>query len=126
MDAITAARRARAFKRHRSNPNPICRLCGKSDQRCRYEQHHIAARFAGRRLCDATVLLCIDCHDKASDMQRDFLSINPKLNTQIALRINRAVGQAILLELLAEQRRQDAAEILALANLELASGEKGQ
>lgn len=46
--------------------NPICALCGEKDWRC-FERHHIA----GKAYDDAIVLLCTNCHAKASDIQKD-------------------------------------------------------
>ena len=119
MGPRAIARRKREYRRCRGlgDARPTCLVCGKSDPRLRYEKHHIVARFAGRRLCEVTVLLCGDCHDKASDMQLEFSPLDRGLNPQLVLRVNRARGQAILHELIAEQLRSEADELLALASL---------
>ena len=45
--------------------NPCCVRCGEDDPHC-LELHHIA----GQAYDDTTVILCRNCHRKASDLQR--------------------------------------------------------
>lgn len=74
MDDIEWLRRARKYRRFRTfgTFSPSCVSCGENDWRVRYERHHIA----GRRFDpDATVLVCINCHDKLSDRQKDHQSL---------------------------------------------------
>lgn len=59
---------------------PYCRICGKFDWRYRYEHHHIA----GRKYSDAVILLCVDCHDWISDMQKDRPSLPAGTDPQVA------------------------------------------
>lgn len=128
MDARLQALLARAEKQagFLNTRHPICRVCGKSDRRNRFERHHVVARFAGLRLCEVTVLLCRECHDRISDMQNDLPKLNPSINPALALKINRARGQAQLLTLVAEKLNAEADEILAAAILDLRDREDGQ
>lgn len=123
---IAELRRADKQARLLGTRHPICRVCGISDRRVRFERHHVVARFAGRRLCEATVILCRRCHDRVSDMQKDLPVLDPSINPALAVRINRARGEAQLLALVAEQRIADADELLAIALAERLQPEADQ
>lgn len=58
-------RRQRAFERLGTD-TPRCGVCGETDWRCQ-EAHHVA----GQRHDAATVVLCANCHRKATDAQKD-------------------------------------------------------
>ena len=119
MDARETTQRKRADRRARQlgTRNPVCRVCGQSGLVLRYEHHHIAAQFAGRRLCEVTVLLCRQCHARISDMQSDLPHLPKSLNPKIALWVNRKRGWAQLLRLMAEQLDAEADEQLAFTAL---------
>jgi hypothetical protein len=46
--------------------HPICPLCGETDWRC-FELHHIA----GRKFDPMELPVCMNCHAKCSDLQKD-------------------------------------------------------
>jgi hypothetical protein len=65
--------------------NPFCCVCGEHDWRVRYDLHHFA-----RRKFDPTVIrLCIICHNRVSDMEKEFppipVSTEPRLAKAIAV-----------------------------------------
>jgi hypothetical protein len=70
MDEIAWSRLARKRERLRTHgtDNPFCAACGEHHYAVRFELHHIA----GRRHDDRVIRLCFSCHDKASDMQKDY------------------------------------------------------
>jgi len=115
---VAKLRRAERRARELATWTPVCRVCGLSGLSYRYEHHHIAAKHAGRRLCEATVLLCRQCHDRISDMQNELPPLPKWLNPRLALRINGHLGAAMLLELIASLERDEANEILAHASLD--------
>lgn len=119
MDDREIARRKRADRRARQlgTRNPVCRLCGLSGLIHRYEHHHLAAQFAGRRLCEVTILLCRQCHDRISDMQNDLPPLPKSLNPLIARWINRRRGWAQLQRLMAELEEADVDAVLAITAL---------
>lgn len=58
-------------------------------------------------------------------MQNEFPSLPADLNSQLARRINRQRGAAMMLELIAQLQRDEADDLLALATLQ-SDGEEGQ
>lgn len=64
---------------------PFCCVCGERDWRSRYDLHH----FARRQYDPRVIRLCILCHNKVSDMEKDFppipASTDPRLAKAIAI-----------------------------------------
>lgn len=65
-DGKDPERRRRQAHERLGTTTPRCGECGEADWRC-LEAHHVA----GRRFDEATVILCRNCHRKASDAQKD-------------------------------------------------------
>lgn len=128
MDPRQISERRRAFQRGQrlGTQHPICRVCGISDPRVRFERHHIAARFKGHHLSEETVLLCRVCHDRISDMMEDYPRLDPGLNPQLAFRINQQRGHASLLRLMADQCDRRADEYLAVHQIAAANDGEAQ
>lgn len=65
--------------------NPFCCNCGEHDWCVRYDMHH----FARRRYDPREIRLCIICHNKVSDMEKEFPPIpattEPRLAKMIAI-----------------------------------------
>lgn len=80
---------------------PRCTVCGERDDRC-FEHHHLG----GRKNDPATIILCKNCHAKASDKQRD----HPRQTKTPSDRIEAIgfflLGVADLFELLIEKLRE--------------------
>lgn len=91
MDEIRRKQEARKFRRFRNFGDiaPYCRLCGKLDWRFRYEHHHIA----GKKYSSIVILLCGDCHDWISDMQKDRPPLPQGVNPQVAELVHQMHGQ---------------------------------
>ena len=80
----------RKFRRFRNLGDiaPYCRICGKFDWRYRYEYHHIA----GRNYSSTVILICGDCHDWISDMQKDRPPLPPGIDPQVAQLVHQLHG----------------------------------
>jgi hypothetical protein len=91
MDLLTRDRLARKYKRCQTlgTNDPFCRLCGKFDWWVRYELHHIAGRAYAP---DVVILLCGDCHDLASDMQKEHPPLNDNLDAETAKHVKMLLG----------------------------------
>lgn len=78
---------------------PFCCLCGEHHWAVRYELHHVGER----RYDPRTIRLCKTCHDKVTDMQKDFPPIptntEPRLAKLIALTRGRIIIATMMLEL---------------------------
>lgn len=65
--------------------NPFCLICGEHHWCVRYDLHH----FARRQYDPRVIRLCIICHNKVSDMEKEFPPIpattEPRLAKTIAI-----------------------------------------
>jgi len=111
---IARAKRAARHARRYGTWRPVCLVCGLSDILARYEHHHIAARFHGRRLSWATVLLCRRCHDRSSDMQQDDPPLPRHLDPAIARWVLSNRGLIHLLELSLNELKSRTEDLAAL------------
>jgi hypothetical protein len=86
----------RKFRRFRNFGDiaPYCRLCGKFDWRYRYEHHQIA----GRKYSAIVILICVDCHDWISDMQKDRPQLPAGIDPQVAELVHQMYGQIEIAE----------------------------
>ncbi len=98
--------------------HPACALCGERDERC-LERHHIA----GRKFGAETVILCRNCHRKASDGQKDHPpgtgQVPPSVWEQIG---HFLLGLADLLLLAAEKLKEFGRYLIAHACEGIADG----
>jgi hypothetical protein len=77
---------------------PCCVGCGETHPAV-FEQHHIA----GRKYFDDTVTLCLNCHRKQSDKQRDHVQPGSKGPTGLLAAISHyLLGLANFLAMVAE------------------------
>lgn len=78
-------RRKRSKLEQLGTRNPFCWICGEHDWRSRYDMHH----FARRKYDPRVIRLCIICHNKVSDMEKEFPPIpattEPRLAKMIAI-----------------------------------------
>jgi hypothetical protein len=109
-------REVRKYKRFQTigNANPFCCLCGKWRWWCRYEWHHILGRKIERRL---VVLLCLDCHNEATEMQKEFPPIPDYVDPEAAKLIHMLRGLAILFEIAREENLLAAQRLLGSPDL---------
>ncbi len=98
--------------------NPVCSLCGETDDRC-LEAHHIA----GRAYAEDTAILCRNCHRKASDDQKDHPkgSAKPAHPLEVAGRL--LMGLADLLALAAAKLKEIGVYVIECARQWLQSQE---
>lgn len=90
-------RKQRRLEKLGSNA-PICGTCGEAD--CRVlEKHHVAGRKHDRD----TVVVCRNCHRKASDEQKDHPGFNPAADPVLHSIGMFLIGLADLLELVLEK-----------------------
>lgn len=87
--------RKRERLRKQGTLNPFCCVCGEHQWAVRYELHHIA----GRKYDDRVIRLCHSCHDKASDMQKDYPPIPPGTDPSLARLIQMIRGRIIIMQL---------------------------
>jgi hypothetical protein len=94
MDDIEWRRLARKRERLRKHgtDNPFCCACGEQHWAVRYENHHIAHRKYDPR----TIRLCQPCHDKVTDMQKDYPPIPPGTDPRLARIVALLRGRIIL------------------------------
>lgn len=90
------ARRQRAYRRLGTD-NPVCVGCGERDPHC-FERHHIA----GQKHHDQTALVCINCHRKLSDKQKDHPADLPGQDSRLATIGHYVLGLADLLVMIAK------------------------
>jgi hypothetical protein len=104
MDKIDWNRLARKRERLRvhGTDNPFCCACGEHHWAVRFELHHIA----GRKYDDRTIRLCLSCHDKASDMQKDYPPIPPGTDPRRAKLIAMTRGRIIMNKLIIDHDEQ--------------------
>ena len=112
MDAITAAREQRKFKKLRTlgSSQYSCRCCGESDWRFRYEKHHVGHKRYSYEL----IWLCINCHDWISDMQKDQFPLPSGLPSEALKVVMMLKGHAELHQRSAEVLRSAALVIGAM------------
>ena len=108
MTDFKKERRRQARLERLGTNDPRCGTCGEQDDRV-LELHH----SAGRRFDDGTVILCRNCHRKASDDQRDHPTLNADEPTLIERVAYLLLGMADLFILLAVQCRKFAAQLFA-------------
>ena len=98
MDDIEWRRLARKRERLRKHGtlNPFCIVCGEHHWAVRYELHH----FARRKIDPRVIRLCQTCHDKASDMQKDYPPIPSGTDPQVARLIAIIRGRMIMSQLM--------------------------
>ena len=89
-------RKQRALQRLGTR-NPRCVVCGEEDWIV-LELHHVA----GRKFSDEMVILCANCHRKASDLQKDHPPINDNPPNPAECRGRLLLGLADLNTLLSE------------------------
>lgn len=94
MDDNDWRRLARKHSRARKNGtiNPFCCVCGEHHWAVRYDLHH----FAERKYDDRTIRLCRTCHEKVTDMQKDYPPISPDTNPRLARFIAMIRGRIIM------------------------------
>jgi hypothetical protein len=90
MNEIQRRRFARKYKRLQTigTIDPFCRLCGKCKWWVRFEHHHIA----GRGYAPDLILLCGDCHDEASDLQKDHPAMNDNMDAETIKHMKMLLG----------------------------------
>jgi hypothetical protein len=83
MDKVDWNRLARKRERLRvhGTDNPFCCACGEHHWAVRYELHHIARR----KYDPLTMRLCLSCHDKVSDMQKDHPPVPSGTDPNVAM-----------------------------------------
>ena len=91
------ARRQKTLQRLGTR-NPRCAVCGYDDWRV-LELHHVA----GRKFSSETVILCANCHRKASDLQKDHPPITDDLPHLTECRGRLLLGLADLNRVLGER-----------------------
>ena len=98
MDDIEWKRLARKRERLRKHGtlSPFCVACGEHHWAVRYELHHFALRKFDARV----IRLCQTCHDKASDMQKDYPPISPDTDPRLAKIIAIVRGRIIMSQLM--------------------------
>ncbi|MBO9581447.1 MAG: hypothetical protein J7498_11200 [Sphingobium sp.] len=97
MDDIEWHRLGRKRERLRKHgtDNPFCCVCGEHHWTVRYELHHVALRKYDPR----TVRLCQPCHDKVTDMLKDYPPIPPGTDPRRAKMIAMMRGRIVLAKL---------------------------
>lgn len=91
------ARRQRRLEKLGTN-KPRCGVCGESSWQC-LELHHAAGQAHG----DATVILCRNCHRKATDDQKDHPRSNPEADRTLCSIGYFLLGLADMLRLVVEK-----------------------
>ncbi len=100
MDDIYLRRLGRKHDRLRKHGtrNPFCCVCGEHHWAVRYDLHHVA----GRKFDPRVIRLCLTCHDKVSDMQKDYpptpANLDPRLAQIIAMTRGRMIMNRLMLE----------------------------
>lgn len=100
MDKIDWNRLARRRERLRihGTDNPFCCACGEHHWAVRFELNHIL----GRKHDDRVMRLCHSCHDKVSDMQKDYPPIPAGTDAVVAKLIAITRGRIINAKLFLE------------------------
>ena len=102
-------RKQRRLERLGTN-NPICGICAEADWRC-MELHHIADHSCD----DGTVILCRNCHRKASEAQRDQPAFDPQADPMLHAAGRFLLGLADLLRLIIEKLAEFGNALIARA-----------
>lgn len=101
MDKIDFRRLARKRERLRTQGtiNPFCCACGEHHWGVRYELNHILWREYDHRV----MRLCHSCHDKVSEMQREYppipSNVDPVVTRLIALLRGRIIHAKLFMEI---------------------------
>jgi hypothetical protein len=97
VDDTELRRLARQHGRARKNGtrNPFCCVCGEHHWTVRYDLHH----FAEREYDDRTIRLCRTCHEKVTDMQKDYPPVPSDTDTRLARMIAMTRGRIIMTRL---------------------------
>lgn len=104
MDDTEWPRLARKRERLRKQGtlNPFCCVCGEHHWAVRYDLHHVA----GRKYDPRVVRLCHSCHDKVSDMQKDYPPVPPGTDLSLARLIQMTRGRMIMMQLILDTDRE--------------------
>jgi len=100
MDKIDLKRLGRKRERLRTQGtiNPFCCACGEHHWAVRYELNHIL----GHKHDDRVMRLCHSCHDKVSEMQREYppipSNVDPVVAKLIAITRGRIINAKLFLE----------------------------
>lgn len=97
MDDTEWRRLARMRSRARTNgtANPFCCVCGEHHWAVRFDLHH----FAERKYDDRVIRLCRTCHEKVTDMQKDYPPIPRETDARLAKMIAMTRGRIIMTRL---------------------------
>lgn len=74
---------------------PFCCICGEHDWCVRYDLHH----FARRKYDPRVIRLCIICHNRVSDMEKDFPPIPANTEPRLAKMIAKTRGRICIFRL---------------------------
>jgi hypothetical protein len=104
VDETERRREERKFRRFRTlgTNNPFCRICGKNKWFVRYEYHHVG----GRKYTNTTIFLCLDCHNEATEMDKDFPPLPPHIEESRASLIRVMRGHKVILKLALKQQNE--------------------
>lgn len=91
VELRTLARKHNRLRKHGTR-FPFCCLCGEHHWVVRYELHHFGERHYDPR----TIRLCKSCHDKVSDMQKDYPPIPTGVDRRLAKAITLVRGRIII------------------------------
>jgi len=91
-------RRKRSKLEQLGTDNPFCRICGEHHWCVRYDMHH----FARRKYDDRVIRLCIICHNKVTEMEKEFPPIPATTEPRLAKMIAKTRGRICLLRLALE------------------------
>ncbi len=100
------ARKQKALQRFGTR-NPRCVVCGEEDWIV-LELHHVA----GRKFNDEMVILCANCHRKASDLQKDHPLIHDDPPNPAECRGRLLLGLADLNTLLSECLNREGRDLI--------------
>jgi hypothetical protein len=101
MDWNRLQRQRERLRKHGTD-NPFCCACGEHHWAVRYDLHHIAHR----KYDDRTIRLCLSCHDKVSDMQKDYPPIPASFSPERSKLLAMQRGRIILNKLMLDQDEQ--------------------
>lgn len=80
---------------------PRCSCCGETHWSC-FEEHHIA----GRKHDPSTIFICVTCHKKLTESQKEHPVIDPNADPFLQRLAHFLLGLADMLELAAEKLRE--------------------
>jgi hypothetical protein len=116
MNATELAKERRRQKRLEAfgTDNPRCGVCGEDDDRV-LELHHPA----GRKLDDAEVIHCRNCHRKVSDDQRDHPAVDTSADPLLNTVGHFLLGLADMLRIIVEKLREFGSQLIERASKDL-------